>query len=350
MICNSDRNLNLPSTQLQFFQGGKWVPAVTTSSVRRARKCGGNNPFGVFLGWEIDRFGLSHKEGVWGTLQLRIFSPPSASNSTNVSEIPPSVYFSMDIFVDINWLWLITKQFGAATPSAPTSIASTTDQTLAETTGNSGAPTYTDYFGRNGEGTPIARNSTVRITCKLVGKPALDGNVWWYRIAQNPWNNEYYASADNFYNNGQAIGPAYGTPFVDVYVPTCGTKPKREISTPLQQILPFSTYGNINIEIGSHGSISSQPNSTDKTNPSRTFIFNPDAGYTINDVSIDGVSIGSLVSYTFYLPREDHSLAVSFAVLPETPSLNSVTDVNRSSSLNKDKDHEHCVPPRICSH
>ena len=62
--------------------------------------------------------------------------------------------------------------------------------------------------------------TTVQISCRLTGYMVPDGNTWWYRIAQSPWNNQFYASADNFYNNGQTQGPPNSI-FVDLNVPLC---------------------------------------------------------------------------------------------------------------------------------
>jgi hypothetical protein len=63
--------------------------------------------------------------------------------------------------------------------------------------------------------------ATIQIRCKIQGFRVADGNTWWYRIAQDPWNDNYYGSADAFYNNGQTSGSLIGTPFVDPNVPDC---------------------------------------------------------------------------------------------------------------------------------
>jgi hypothetical protein len=55
----------------------------------------------------------------------------------------------------------------------------------------------------------------------VTGFRVSDGNTWWYRIAQSPWNNNYYVSADAFYNNGETGGSLHGTPWVDSAVPNC---------------------------------------------------------------------------------------------------------------------------------
>lgn len=93
--------------------------------------------------------------------------------------------------------------------------------TWSETVGGP-THTWTNYSNAGGsEGATIATSTTVQIACRLEGFAVADGNVWWYRIAASPWNNQYYASADAFYNNGQTTGSLHGTPFYDPHVPHC---------------------------------------------------------------------------------------------------------------------------------
>ena len=93
--------------------------------------------------------------------------------------------------------------------------------TYQETVGGV-AHTWTDYSSAGGsQGPSIAPSQTVAIACKVTGFRVSDGDTWWYRIAQSPWNSAYYVSADAFYNNGATSGPLSGTPFVDGNVPNC---------------------------------------------------------------------------------------------------------------------------------
>jgi NlpC/P60 family len=108
-------------------------------------------------------------------------------------------------------------------PSEPpsTSAPAPPTPTYAETTG-SVVHTWTDYADAGGsEGPEIASNATVQIQCKVTGFTVEDGNTWWYEIASSPWSDDYYASADAFYNNGETSGSLKGTPFVDGSVPNC---------------------------------------------------------------------------------------------------------------------------------
>lgn len=103
----------------------------------------------------------------------------------------------------------------------PTPDPGPAPQTSSETAGGD-THTWTNYTNAGGyEGPTIARGVTVQIACKLSGFPVANGNTWWYRIAQSPWNGSYYASADAFYNNGQTSGPLAGTPYVDANVRNC---------------------------------------------------------------------------------------------------------------------------------
>ncbi len=93
--------------------------------------------------------------------------------------------------------------------------------TYPETVGGD-AHTWTNYTNAGGnEGPTIPANHTVAIACKITGFRVQDGDTWWYRIAQSPWDNHYYVSADAFYNDGATSGSLHGTPFVDPAVPNC---------------------------------------------------------------------------------------------------------------------------------
>ena len=84
------------------------------------------------------------------------------------------------------------------------------------------AHTWTDYSDAGGtEGPSLPASTPIQIACKVVGFRVADGNTWWYRIAQSPWSNSYYVSADAFYNDGATSGSLHGTPFVDPSVPNC---------------------------------------------------------------------------------------------------------------------------------
>jgi len=94
--------------------------------------------------------------------------------------------------------------------------------TWAETTGSPGSGTFTNWTNAGGTlGPRIGAYTTVQISCRLTGWTAPDGNNWRYRINSGPWSDQYFAPADNFYNNGATSGDLHGTPFVDPAVAIC---------------------------------------------------------------------------------------------------------------------------------
>jgi hypothetical protein len=102
-------------------------------------------------------------------------------------------------------------------PGAPVQQVTTYPETVGGVTN-----TWTDYTNAQGTQCPsISPSQTVQIACKVGGFRVADGDTWWYRIASAPWNSQFYASADAFYNNGQTSGDLHGTPFVDATVPDC---------------------------------------------------------------------------------------------------------------------------------
>lgn len=94
-------------------------------------------------------------------------------------------------------------------------------RTYSETAGGI-AHTWTNYVNAGGnEGPIVAASQTIQVACRVSGFKVADGNPWWYRIAQSPWNNTYYVSADAFYNNGRGRGSLLNTPWYDPKVPIC---------------------------------------------------------------------------------------------------------------------------------
>lgn len=97
--------------------------------------------------------------------------------------------------------------------------------TYAQTVGGV-AHTWTNPANAGGtEGPLIQSGWTVQIACVTQGFRVQDGNTNWYRIDQSPWSNQYYVSADAFYNNGATSGSLSGTPYVDPAVPDCNSLP-----------------------------------------------------------------------------------------------------------------------------
>jgi hypothetical protein len=104
---------------------------------------------------------------------------------------------------------------------SPVATPAPAPTTYSETVGGT-SHTWSDFSDAGGTAGPsIAAFTTVQIACKVTGFQVSDSNTGWYRIASSPWNNDFYVSADAFYNNGSTSGSLHGTPFVDTNVPNC---------------------------------------------------------------------------------------------------------------------------------
>lgn len=120
--------------------------------------------------------------------------------------------------------------------------------TYGETTGGV-THTWTNYVNAGGtEGPTVGTRVTVQVACRVTGFRVADGNTSWYRIASDPWNSQYYASADAFYNNGATSGSLAGTPFVDPVVIDCASldsTPTPAPSSPTVKLAqgPSAPYG-----------------------------------------------------------------------------------------------------------
>lgn len=65
---------------------------------------------------------------------------------------------------------------------------------------------------------------------------------------------------------------------------------------------------------GAHGSIAPAVAQTLVAGSDFTFMMSPDAGYHVEDVLVDGVSVGAVGSYTFTNVQADHTISVSFVI------------------------------------
>ena len=69
----------------------------------------------------------------------------------------------------------------------------------------------------------------------------------------------------------------------------------------------------ITASAGAHGRISPQGVVSVFTGSSQSFTITPDANYRINDVVVDGISVGAVAGYTFDNVITDHTISASFA-------------------------------------
>lgn len=76
---------------------------------------------------------------------------------------------------------------------------------------------------------------------------------------------------------------------------------------------PVMTYS-IAASAGAGGTVSPAGNVSVNEGASQTFTINPDVGYVIDDVKVNGASVGAESTYTFTNVQSNHTLSASFAV------------------------------------
>lgn len=90
-------------------------------------------------------------------------------------------------------------------------------------------------------------------------------------------------------------------------------------------ITPTTRY-TITASAGEGGSISPKGSVLVSRGGDKTFTMKADEGYEIDDVLVDGESVGAVDSYTFKNVKEKHTISVSFRQLPPTPNDTGVSD------------------------
>lgn len=80
-----------------------------------------------------------------------------------------------------------------------------------------------------------------------------------------------------------------------------------------------STSYTITAQAGEHGSISPSGTVTVDKNGSQTFTIRADEGYEIEDVLVDGASVGAVSEYTFRSVQGDHAISARFKADAENP-------------------------------
>ena len=100
------------------------------------------------------------------------------------------------------------------------------------------------------------------------------------------------------------------SPFALVWKETITTTTRYTITASADEGGSISPSGSVRVSRGS----------------SKTFTMKADEGYEIDDVLVDGESVGAVSSYTFKNVKEAHTISVSFRQLPPTPDDTGVSD------------------------
>jgi hypothetical protein len=93
--------------------------------------------------------------------------------------------------------------------------------TRPEQQGSRGANTFLNTTSISGPGPRVNPQQVVNVSCKVLDRSAasISPDGYWYRLADSPWNNQYYAAANTFMNGDPAGGPF--THNTDFAVPDC---------------------------------------------------------------------------------------------------------------------------------
>ena len=167
-------------------------------------------------------------------------------------------------------------------PNVPDCATSGGVRPSGETAGPGGAQTWANYSHAGAaEGPTIATGQTVQVSCRVTGFRVADGNTWWYLVGSAPWNNDYYVSADAFYNNGETSGSLIGSAFVDTSVPICVNNQEAPI---------YST---------AYGSSSASGHSTSCVSGDPVDCASGDFWQTFTDVSVPGRGPGLDLTRTY---------------------------------------------------
>lgn len=94
--------------------------------------------------------------------------------------------------------------------------------------GGRGANTFKNPNNASGQGTKIAPNAWVDITCRqnypdsvVTSNQAKTGGNWWYLVASSPWDNQYWAPSTTFWNGDTPQTPSDQWTDVDTSIRVC---------------------------------------------------------------------------------------------------------------------------------
>jgi len=97
-----------------------------------------------------------------------------------------------------------------------------TGKRFTEEAGEDGASTYANPYTLSEPGVRVEPGEEVQVVCRVYSpEPAsVNPDGYWYRLASAPWNENYYAPANSFWN-GDVPGQLPYTHNTDKHVPIC---------------------------------------------------------------------------------------------------------------------------------
>jgi len=113
---------------------------------------------------------------------------------------------------------------------------------------------------------------------------------------------------------------------------------------------PITNTYTIIASASSHGSINPSGEITVNQGSNKSFNITPDTGYSIDDVLVDGSSVGAVSSYTFTNVTENHTISATFTPVTPTMILSPVVgDLEIVNSIEQCSDTKWCFNQhKIC--
>ena len=135
------------------------------------------------------------------------------------------------------------------------------------------------------------------------------------------------------------LGPATANSFLAIVKDSSTGNPIEGAEVDLQASVPPASY-TITAAADANGTISPSGSTLTGSGSSKTFNLTPNSGYVVKDVSVDGLSVGAVASYTFTNIHSNHAISASFT--PSAAWLTgwnyrkkiTISDTNVGSDLN----------------
>jgi hypothetical protein len=113
----------------------------------------------------------------------------------------------------------------SVTPSASSAPTATATPPVGKTWTEytfSQSKTFADFVNAGDPlGPSLTPEEAVKVSCRVKGFAVNDGDRWWYRLAQSPWDGRFYATTDVFYNTPTPKGNPRNGIWFDKRVPVC---------------------------------------------------------------------------------------------------------------------------------
>ncbi len=197
----------------------------------------------------------------------------------------------------------LEEQDSSATFEQPDGIVSVTVCSQTGLLPGSGCPTTTDYFAKGHEPTSICAGGATLLLCD-------DTHMLATNTCPHTTEYSYYYDEDGNITFSSDVTFVFNETMLQT---ECSLHPAEEEEAEEEEEEESSGKKKYTITTmcDSGGSIS--PTTKVKSGGSTTIYITPSSGYYITDVLVDGISMGSITSYTFTDVSEEHIVYAAFA-------------------------------------